>query len=932
MHVPLSNPPKRLQHPPSACPLDDEATALTVLTRPKLAVSISGSIGDQPVTVCGDQGAQTSIICLSVISALSMQSKVEPLSNPVMVRVGTGQVRLATGSILLPFSLGGCPFTHRVLVVPNFSGLFLLGIDFFEAHQWTKPDPHQHYYIFDIHKRVPYEPHPLHLENDPIRVTTTKPYKVPVGATVHILGLLDSTAATSVKVDDEGLLRPDHLTTSSIKGLEIPYSIVKVYDYKGMRVRAMLTNVSRQPIRIPSGTCIGIMSCSSFAGIVNTVPPESTPASNVPAAPSTPSSCQSSPASASASAQSTPAGSSSIPSSCSSSPSSTSTQSLPDGDFIGRLQQMSLSPDKAKQILDILFRRRDVFAVNPRRPNLNHVVSHHIDTGDAKPFKSKPFNYSPQEEEIIRKEVLQLLELGIVRPSSSPWAANVVLSRKPDGSIRTCYDARKINKVTKQDRFTLPRTQDLLRRFKGARYFSVLDCAAGFYGVPLTPDSCEKTAFITRFGLYEYTCMPFGLVNAPATYQRLMSLVMGNLQWRCVCVYVDDCCVYSPTWEQHLKDLDEVLSRLQQSGVNLKLSKCSFGQQQVRYLGLQLSGDGHSTDPNNLTSVVNMAPPSNPSELRSFMGLLNYYRQYVPHFADIAEPLNALLRYAPSDSTPNRAKAKGKKQTSSKRDTKFQPQPWTWTEVHQKAFEQLKQLLLQSPILAYPDFTGEYPFILDTDASGVGLGAVLSQRYPNGDRVLGYFSYSLSAKERGWSITEREAYAIVKAVRHFRHIIAGMPFTVVTDHHALRYLLEMKDPYGKINRWVTELQQYQLSIQHRSGVNHSNADAMSRPPVVQPSPDADHHPCDEPDGTVSLRDLLSHVAPRPPSSSGISDVSINASTTIRPSSTDPVLLSQQLPPINRIQELQRQDPVLMGYITYIQDGSLENVAPTFVPC
>ena len=138
MHVPLSNPPKRLQHPPSACPLDDEATALTVLTRPKLAVSISGSIGDQPVTVCGDQGAQTSIICLSVISALSMQSKVEPLSNPVMVRVGTGQVRLATGSILLPFSLGGCPFTHRVLVVPNFSGLFLLGIDFFEAHQWTK--------------------------------------------------------------------------------------------------------------------------------------------------------------------------------------------------------------------------------------------------------------------------------------------------------------------------------------------------------------------------------------------------------------------------------------------------------------------------------------------------------------------------------------------------------------------------------------------------------------------------------------------------------------------------------------------------------------------------------------------------------------------------------------------------------------------------
>jgi len=418
-----------------------------------MAVSIEGSIAGKPITVCADQGAMTSLSCESLIKALGLMDRSKPLPIPITVKVGTGGFRLATKSIRLAFEMGGHTFTHTLLVVPDFSGLFLIGIDFFEGHYWTKPDGLEHYYVFDGYKRVKYEPHPLHLESDPVQVKTSRHLKIPVGCTVHALGVLDVPQAIEVKPGMEGIMRP---ARTSIDGLEIPYSVVKVYDYHGFRSRIILTNTSTHAIRIPKGTCVGVMSCSSFAGIVH-VDIHSTTTTNQP-------------------------------------------ESLPDQAFIDQLKTVDLSPDQVKQILDLLFEHRSTFAVNPKKPGLNHLITHHIDTGDAKPFKCRPFNYSPPEDEKIRQEVLALLELGIVRPSNSPWASNVVLAKRSDGSVRMCFDARRLNSVTKRDSFTLPRLKDLLRRFKGAQYFSVLDAASGYHGVPLSEESMEKTAFITRFG------------------------------------------------------------------------------------------------------------------------------------------------------------------------------------------------------------------------------------------------------------------------------------------------------------------------------------------------------------------------------------------------------------------------------------------------
>ena len=422
--------------------------------------------------------------------------------------------------------------------------------------------------------------------------------------------------------------------------------------------------------------------------------------------------------------------------------------------------------------------------------------------------------------------------------------------------------------------------------------------------LPLAEDSIEKTAFITHFGLYEFLVMPFGLCNAPATFQRLMDLVLGNLAWECACVFVDDCCIYSPTWEAHLKDLSAVLQRFREANLSLKLSKCSFGQEDVRYLGLRISAQGHGTDPEKIQAVRDMPPPRNASELQSVLGLFGYYRSYVKRYATIAEPLNDLLRRVPSPF----ASGSGKPPKSSSMPAKkprsqpsHQLKPWLWSAREQQAFDTLKLMLTTAPVMAHPDFSEQHLFILDTDASLVGTGAVLSQRYPDRDHVLGYYSYTLKPRERRWSTTEREAFAILKAIRNFRHILAGTQFIVVTDHASLRYLMQMKDPFGRISRWIMELQQFDFSVEHRSGISHGNADGMSRPPVVQPD----------------LHQLVPVFTTTTEPATG--------STSNLPA------LPSSLPPMSSIQRLQQKDPVLSGYISFLSHGSLVNVPDDIRP-
>ena len=334
-------------------------------------------------------------------------------------------------------------------------------------------------------------------------------------------------------------------------------------------------------------------------------------------------------------------------------------------------------------------------------------------------------------------------------------------------------------------------------------WFSTLDLVSGYWQVEVYPEDREKTAFVVPHGLYEFRTMPFGLCNAPSTFQRLMELVLAGLRWEICLAYLDDIVIFGSTFEEHLERLRTVLDRLRASGLRLKPSKCQLFRREVRFLGHVVTKDGVVADPERTEGVRTWPQPTNATELRSFLGLASYYRRFVRDFGTIAAPLNRLTEKGAT---------------------------FIWTEQADAAFRELKLRLTSAPVLAYPQF--DKPFILDTDASNVGIGGVLSQIQDGKECVIAYGSRSLTKSERNYCVTRRELLPLVSFTRHFRCYLLGRPFTARTDHKALEWLQKFKEPEGQVARWIEQLQQYDFSITHRAGEQHGNADGLSRIPCT----------------------------------------------------------------------------------------------------
>ena len=470
------------------------------------------------------------------------------------------------------------------------------------------------------------------------------------------------------------------------------------------------------------------------------------------------------------------------------------------------LSESDCTSDQLDTLKALLSQHTDIFEMDSSELGHSNVVQHMIDTGDNASIKQHPYRTPIVQRDRIAQLIKQMEEQGIVRPSCSPWASPVVLVPKKDGSTRFCVDYRHLNTVTKKDVYPLPRIDDILDTLGRAKYFTTLDLSAGYWQVELDPESQAKTAFTSHRGLYEFTRMPFGLCNAPATFQRLMQVVLAGLEWDCCFVYIDDILIASQSFEEHMHHLQLVFERLRQAGLRLKPKKCLFLRERVPYLGFVISKYGIQVDPSKTDKVKNFPTPTDPTSVRSFVGLASYYRRFVPRFAAIAAPLHRLT----------------------KKDVKFE-----WSEECETAFCRLKSLLTEAPVLVYPRFGEGEHFLLETDASGIGLGAVLSQKQSDGKyHPVAYASRSLQPNEKNYPISELETLAIVWAVKYFRAYLLGHPCTVLTDHAACVSLLNTPRPSAKLARWAMAIQEMDLMIKHRSGRSNAGADALSR------------HPCD----------------------------------------------------------------------------------------
>ena len=468
-----------------------------------------------------------------------------------------------------------------------------------------------------------------------------------------------------------------------------------------------------------------------------------------------------------------------------------------------------LNQEQESLLKDFLVDHHEVFSVDPGERGETDLVQMNIDTGDASPCRQQARRMPFAVREEVAQQLKDMQQNGVIQPSSSPWASPVVMVRKKDGTHRFCVDYRALNAVTKPDLYPLPRIDDLLDQLGEARFFSTLDLASGYWQIPVSEDAIEKTAFVVPQGLYEFRVMPFGLMNAPSVFQRLMTRVLMGLNPAddsdFVAVYIDDVLIFSRTLEEHIEHLKSVITRLQESGLKLKPSKCHFLREEVEYLGHVITPQGLKPTQRLTAAVADFSIPTNLQELRRFLGLSSYYRRFIPQFARIAKPLHDLTR----------------------KDT-----PFLWGEDCQAAFSTLKEKLTQAPVLSYPCFSK--PFVLETDASGDGLGAVLAQGQEDGQvHPVAYASRALSPAESRYAITELETLAVVWAMSHFHSLLYGHDVVVYTDHSAVSAILGTPNPSGKHARWWTKVYGRGVNtvkIKYRPGKSNANADALSRSP------------------------------------------------------------------------------------------------------
>jgi hypothetical protein len=472
--------------------------------------------------------------------------------------------------------------------------------------------------------------------------------------------------------------------------------------------------------------------------------------------------------------------------------------------YLVHLRHLSTSPSSTSsspELEAVLDEFKDVLSgLPPNKLPPSRAEDHFVRLmPDCKPPASKLYPLSPAQLSELRSQLTELLDRGFIRPSESPYGAPILFVKKHDGGWRMCVDYRDLNKITVRNQHPLPRIDEMFQQLQGAKYFSKLDLASGYHQIRMHPDSIETTAFKCKYGHFEYTVMPFGLKNAPGTFQAVMNRVLGPYLDDFCMVYLDDILIYSKTLEEHLTHLRKILTLLRKHQFYCKRSKCLFLQSEVPYLGFLITADGLKVDPSKIAAIREWPTPTCVSELRSFMGLVQFFDNFIPHFADVSFPLTQLF----------------------KKDA-----AWEWTPVQDTAFLELKRLTTESPCLIVPD--PSLPYVIHTDASGFAVGCALFQGQGAGLQPVAFESRKLQPPERNLAPYDRELLGIVHALTKWRHLLLGAQFTLYTDQQALKYLLSSPTRTSRQERWLSLLMEFMPDIKYIPGSDNVVADALSR--------------------------------------------------------------------------------------------------------
>ncbi|GAB0086702.1 Zinc finger, CCHC-type [Sergentomyia squamirostris] len=466
---------------------------------------------------------------------------------------------------------------------------------------------------------------------------------------------------------------------------------------------------------------------------------------------------------------------------------------------------LNTSEEKRQELLNLLNKFRDCFSKDLQEIGCTKFVKMTINVTSSKLIQHKPRRVAYGHREEFEKLIRQLLKAGIIVPSTSSYASPVVLTIKPDGSIRICVDYRDLNEITRRDLFPMPNIEEKLNMLHGKTVFCVLDLFSGYYQVEIEEASRHLTAFITPSGHYEFVRMPFGLTNAPSVFLRLMARVAEGLEEKGVIVFMDDVLIASTSLDECIETLQVFMERLREANLTLNLDKCKFFQTSVTYLGHRIDKHGAHPGEVKVEAIKRFPKPKNTHEVRRFLGMAGFFRKFVKDFASVSRPLSQLLRANVS---------------------------FVWETEQEEAFEAIKTVLTTEPVLVLYDPNAQHEVV--TDASSIGLSGILMQLNSDGDRqAVSYFSRATSKDETKYSSYELETLAVLASLERFQYYLLGKKFTVITDCQSLQATKKKRELNARIARWWMKLMIFDFEIKHRPAKWVRAADAMSRAPVVE---------------------------------------------------------------------------------------------------